>query len=980
MKRSILLLSAAQTVLMLVPATAHATGAPQQETPSTQDAPIEAQAPEAQERETQSAAGRSPGTPTTENLPAAPPTASADDIVVTGYRASLGTAQQIKRNSDAILDAVVAQDIGKLPDNTAAESLARITGIQVGRFSDEVNQVIVRGLPDVATTFNGRDIYTAENRTAALQDFPAGALAGLEVYKSATADLIEPGLAGLINVRSQRPFDFTEKLVVAGGIRGTYNDQTKRFDPLGNLLFSTRADTGIGEIGLLVNAAYTQAQYRNAVRWGSGNIVALDAESSGAITINPSSIGRNFRMPEAVGVYNDSGKRWRPAVNASVQWKPAENLEVYYDFLFQGYRGQTYNDLFEASLLGNSPTLTNVVLSDEHPDQVKSLTKVGGFRPQSFRSTNNAWTNTYQSAGGIKWNVGRAQLSTDLAFTTSRYGFDEVSYDMAMSSAPTIDVDFDRDGGVAFDLPGYDRDNPDNYIWRGYFNRKYRVKGSGWQWRGDLSLDTDIAFLPRLQFGYRWTDRDASLQNGDRYAATEPLRIGLGAPTGGNLEITQDVFRGDAQGWTGWLMPTRAAIADNAEQLRQASIVALQQLIALNPNDAGYRDALRRFSNPDVAIDPLQGFTGTEQTHAFYAQGKYEFELGSWRLDGLVGARIVNTAGRYSGLNSVTFNDVTTVEPRTNTQNYVDILPNFSLRIRPNDQLQMRLAYTQTRTRPGFGQLNPAVRLTQNVAPVIPNQPLDPRFPAELGGRPNAYGNGGNPDLQPLTSKNFDATVEYYFSKTASISAAAFYRDLFGFISNYTTRTTDPVYGLIEISRPENSGAAKIKGIEVSGQTFLDFLPGALSGFGVQANATYLDGEQRFPASIFAAVTGTDAEAPFVKIPGLSKWSYNAALFYEKGTISTRLSYNGRSAYLTGNFVNANGIYDGEGVRKINRLDFSFNWTPVKQVTLTFDAANLLAKPFENYREYDFNGESRFYPRDVRDEGRYFGLGARFRF
>jgi TonB-dependent receptor len=255
MKRSILLLSAAQTVLMLVPAAAHATDAPQQATPASQDIPIEAQAPEAQERETGAAAGRSPGTLTTENLPAAPSATSADDIVVTGYRASLGTAQQIKRNSDAILDAVVAQDIGKLPDNTAAESLARVTGIQVGRFSDEVNQVIVRGLPDVATTFNGRDIYTAENRTAALQDFPAGALAGLEVYKSATADLVEPGLAGLINVRSQRPFDFTEKLVVAGGIRGTYNDQTKRFDPLGNLLFSTRADTGIGEIGLLVNAA-----------------------------------------------------------------------------------------------------------------------------------------------------------------------------------------------------------------------------------------------------------------------------------------------------------------------------------------------------------------------------------------------------------------------------------------------------------------------------------------------------------------------------------------------------------------------------------------------------------------------------------------------------------------------------------------------------------------------------------------------------
>ncbi|MEJ8630502.1 TonB-dependent receptor plug domain-containing protein [Sphingomonas sp. I4] len=149
-------------------------------------------------------------------------------------------------------------------------SLARVTGVQVSRFSDEVTQVLVRGLPDVATTFNGRDIFTAENRRAALQDFPAGALAGLEVYKSGTADLLEPGLAGLINVRSRRPFDFEKGFTIAGGIRGTYNDQSKKFDPLGNLLISQRADTAIGEIGWLVNAAYTQAQYRNAVRWADG--------------------------------------------------------------------------------------------------------------------------------------------------------------------------------------------------------------------------------------------------------------------------------------------------------------------------------------------------------------------------------------------------------------------------------------------------------------------------------------------------------------------------------------------------------------------------------------------------------------------------------------------------------------------------------------------------------------------------------------
>jgi TonB-dependent receptor len=310
--------------------------------------------------------------------------------------------------------------------------------------------------------------------------------------------------------------------------------------------------------------------------------------------------------------------------------------------------------------------------------------------------------------------------------------------------------------------------------------------------------------------------------------------------------------------------------------------------------------------------------------------------------------------------------------------NYVNVLPNASLRIRPNDKLQIRFGFTKTVTRPDFGTLNPAININPNLAPTVnpDGSPVtianDPRFTAALQGRPDYTGSGGNPDLVPLRSRNYDATVEYYFSQNASVTAAVFYRDLFGFTQNYLQRYRDPVYGLVQIDRPANAGAGKIKGVEVSGQTFFDFLPGLLSGFGVQANATYLTGKQRFPLDL----SPDNSTPPFVNIPGLSKWSYNAALFYEKGKLSTRISYNGRSRFLTGNNI-VNGVYFGEGVGKITRLDFSFNYTPIKAITLTFDASNLLAQPFSNFAQY---GDDRQYPRDVRDEGRYYGIGARFRF
>jgi TonB-dependent receptor len=430
----------------------------------------------------------------------------------------------------------------------------------------------------------------------------------------------------------------------------------------------------------------------------------------------------------------------------------------------------------------------------------------------------------------------------------------------------------------------------------------------------------------------------------------------------GDLELTQDTFRGNVQGWRNWLMPTRDGIAGNAAKLRQLARESLAKIVAAHPERWWVANDLARYQSEEVPFDPGATFSAGERTYAMYGQGKYRFSLGRIDIDGVVGLRVVNTDGDYSGVSNVTFNGVQSYVPRTVHQNYTDLLPNVSLRIHPTNKLQVRFAFTKTRTRPDFGQLNPAVSISQNNAPVDPANPND---------RINAYGSSGNPDLKPLTSKNYDATVEYYVSKNSSLSVAVFYRDLFGFINNYTRRVIDPVYGRLEVSRPENAGAGKIKGVEVGGQAFLDFLPGALSGLGVQANLTYIDGKNRFP-------TALSTDTSYVRITGLSKWSYNATLIYEKGDISTRLSYNGRSKWVNWyGQSTTDGSFTGAGTKAITRLDYSLNYTPIKSLTLTFDVNNILAKPFNNYNAYTAHRE---FPIDVRYEGRYFGFGARFRF
>ncbi len=901
--------------------------------------------------------------------PAPAPGPAADDIVVTGVRASLRSAQELKRNSDSILDAVVAEDIGKLPDNNASEALARVTGVQVNRSNDEANGVLIRGLPDVTTTFNGREIFTAENRGVALQDFPAGALAALEVYKSGTADLIEPGLAGLVNVRSRRPFDF-KGFEIAGGLRGNYNDQSGKLDPVANLLVTDRWDTGIGEIGALVNFAITRTRYRNAVRFNDQASRTAAGEANDAtddLTVATPGVGTDFRFPNSVGNYFATGTRTRPSINGSLQWRPNDRLEIYADGLWQAYRAEQSNENFTVPLTsgalvpngqnGARPTLSNVVIDPDDPRKVMSLTKTGGLAPQTFRSTFNDRTDTYQGAIGFIWKGDRARISSDYAYTYSSYSQLEYSLDARFASSPRTDVEFDRDGGASFTFPGFDALNADNYIWRGFFQKRYEARGDGHQWRADLQLATDLPVVQRLDVGVRWVSRTGKLQQGDRYLATDLLGIPLASLPTGALEKVEDGFRQPAAQFRNWLMPSRAAIRSNFDALRQLTYSVGPRLLAIDPTRPDLAENISRFAQEEIAFLPNSGFSARESTYAAYAMARYDFTVGGIEIDGTAGVRLVNTDGTYSGITRLVAPDNTvSFLAQDNRQNYVDVLPSFGARLKLTPKLQARLGYTETRTRASFGQLNPAFNITRNTT---------------NNGEFEASGSGGNPNLVPLTSNNWDATLEWYFAPTGSLTASVFYRDLFGFISNYTSIVQDPVFGRLQVSRPENAGAGRIKGAEANFQTFFDFLPGLLSGFGTQLNVTYLDGTNQLPSTLGEA-------APAVPITGVSKWTYNITGFYEKGPVSARLSYNRRSSFVDSFTRNpGEAQFAGVTVMPISRLDFSAAYTPFENITFTADVTNILAQPWRNYRNFAADAG---YPVDVREEGRFYSLGVRFRF
>lgn len=285
----------------------------------------------------------------------------------------------------------------------------------------------------------------------------------------------------------------------------------------------------------------------------------------------------------------------------------------------------------------------------------------------------------------------------------------------------------------------------------------------------------------------------------------------------------------------------------------------------------------------------------------------------------------------------------------------------------------MRLSFAQTRSRPDFSQLNPSVSLGSP----------DPT-------RNNIRsGSGGNPNLRPFRSNNYDASLEWYFSPTGFASVAGFRRDLTDFVQTQPNQYNDPVLGPVEITQPINTGRGRINGAEAQVSTFFDFegVPAFLKSFGVQANYTYVDGKVQNPTDPRVSLT----QLSYGPILGVSKNSFNIVGLFERGPLSLRLTYNKRSSFLDfqqfrGSLDSTNGGYGDRDVftqigHPAGRLDLSTNLKFTPNATLFFDATNLTSSPVRyTFTSARGGAASAEYVRFLRFEERTFSGGLRFRF
>lgn len=912
----------------------------------------------------------------------AAPQEQGEEIVVTGVRASIVGALNVRKESTQIVDSIVAEDVGKLPDNNVVEALQRVTGIQVtNRTGGEAAAISIRGLPDALTTLNGRNIFTAADQSFQLQDVSANLVKRVDVFKTRSADQIETGLAGQVNVETRRPFDF-DGFAISGLARGIYNEQADTYNPNVALLVSNRWETGIGDIGLLVNGSYSRTKYRDQTVTAGAFVPFATMDPAAGTGLTPfqrifpaardPSTGQ-FIVAPALGAWTPGlhrglstaagsamlvngietpyylsrdavfssdlyGKRERPSFNVALQWAPNSSSVYTAEVFYAGFRGETFNSL-QFSFVDfwdnpQVPTLydgTNIVRS-------RIANNVYGFNSGDLSKTD---TDSFVYALNGKWDLGdRGKIVGDIAYQTSKV---KTSF-IAMRTdrvASQITTDFNAGGGI----PSYhfsdDSLLTDAGIWNvaQLYDNANRNKGSAITGTLDGYYTWDEGFLRQIKAGIRIDQRKASTAVRTQDAGAPLVATTLAGLGEGAFFTNSDFYQGRADVPTSWTLANGYWLNDNADTVRSLYGLATSDQLSLQ-----------------------RVFDIDESTIAAYVQADGELSIFGRPLKLQAGVRYVTVDTDYNFFDRYNGGAQTRVSSGSDR-----FLPSFTARYEIFDNLRLRFNYGETLRRPDFTDINPNYTLTGDLTDV-------------------GYGSGtaGTANLRPTHSKNFDAAIEWYFERNSAITLTGFRREISGLVVPLTVMEFIPNNGIqagatnnFAITRPINASNGVLKGLELGLTYFPSYLPGPLDGLGFVGSVTVLDSKQNIPQTDAAGnVTGQATSSFF----GVSDFSYNATLAYDNGPIGARLSYIWRKEFLDRNeaslFANPIGIW-----RNPERsLDFQLTWNVNDRLGLTFDAVNLTKSKQQEYYKFEDVGGPDQYNLGTTLLSRTFALGVRYTF
>ncbi len=865
------------------------------------------------------------GTPVLAQDTQEPPATTVDEtdeenaIVVTGIRGSIASSLDAKRAATSIVEVISSEDIGLLPDQSIADSLARLPGVTAQRVRGRSQQVSIRGLgPDFSLALlNGREVVSAgNNRGIEFDQFPSELIGSAVVYKTGDAQLASIGIAGAVDLRTVKPLDSNKRQITVSGTY-TLNDNRSLnpdFADDGYRFFASYIDQNdAGTVGWSLGATVQSIPTQIIQRELKTNNGQIERTADGVVFPRD-----NPRQ----GVQSRSFER--TSVAGSLQFEPTDSFSLTIDSF--------YTDTSDSGIFRGTETPI-ASWSFDGGAQVDSVTGSGPFADSATYSnvypilrtdTEGAESKIFAIGGNMEWKA-TDNLGFVLDYGYSTLNRDDVDYESYAGTGPngsgpadTLTFTFPQDGQYTIDSQ-LDYIDPGSLLlidpggWGQVgFLRVPETNDELHQLRAETFWEFNGGFIDRIVAGWLYTDRSKDFDNNGIF-----LRAGSGF-VGGARAIPSDTVIG----------------ASNSKGIG-LDIVAYDPSSLLT--DGTYVQ--------EAATDDTE-WVVKEQVHNFYIQANIDGDIGSVPVRGNIGLRYVDTSQSSTGtLSGGAINDI--------DFSYNNWLPSVNLGFEVTPDTFIRVAFAQTITRARLDQLAANQNLTVNnlvCQDTNGDQIVDTVLPGSFNPPANVCFNlsGGNPTLQPYRSTSYDISFEKYFSPGTAIIVAAFHKDLSDWVVNQpavidlTQQIENAGFGSILDTAPEisigafngpiNFSDGKITGIEGTVRVNFGDFSDTLDGFGGFYSITYSDAEITPPGN-----------AP-IPIPGYSDITWSGDVFYEKNGFRAKLAARYRGGFLS-EVPNFSGGLEGAEARSETIFDAQIGYT-FEQEGSFLNGVQILAEVF----------------------------------
>jgi len=891
-----------------------------------------------------------------------PPPNQLDTVVVTGIRKGIEDAISVKKNSDNIVESVSAEDIGKLPDVSIAESIARLPGLSAQRVAGRAQVISVRGLsPDFATSLlNGREmVSTGDNRSVEFDQYPSELLAGVNVYKTPDGGLVGQGLSGTIDMLTVRPLNFSNR-VVAMNLRGQRNSLGAAADAkaTGNRASVSYIDQFANRtVGLVLGYAHQETPVQ---------------EDQVGLYEPWQAVGAGWRPGVAAGTYfsdgikalRRTGVNKRDAVMATLEFRPSKEFTSVVDLYHTTAKQVDTANQFEVNLSGYNGGY-NPGLNVTSPVVDSNNTFVGGTASGLFPLVRGMYNSRKDKIDAFGWNnklklSGGTTLTADASY--SKADRKEINLENNTQLLPvggtapldTLKFNF-ATGSFPTMVPGLSYSDPTKLFLQGTiygsgYGKTPSVKDELKSFKLAANIPMSGGFFDGIDVGLNYADRSKKKHQGEG-------NINVGSQ--GNVAIASDLQYSPVD----------------------LSFAGLGTIPAWNVPAAVARYMTFDPSETSAAYLIPKAWNVFEKTTTGFLKGNIESEWGGMPVRGNVGVQVVrveqSSTSNYWDNNATAGNEI---KPYSDGKTRTDVLPSMNLAFSLADDQTLRVAMARQMARPRLDQLRSGIEWGVDSS----------------NGKPG--GSGGNAKLDPWIANAFDVSYEKYFGTKAYIAVAGFYKDLKSYIytqsrdgydfsslvatyvppNNCTTSAgpNQPCPTALKTgtySAPFNGNGGKLQGLELSASLPLNLISRSLEGFGIQASASFTHSGIKIKDPESATSVGSGD----ITLPGLSKQVYNITAYYEANGFETRVSQRRRSDFI-GEIGNFNGSRTlryvvGENITDL-QVGYTFGEGQLKGLGLLFQVNNLTNAAYQTY------AGTKDRPLEYIKWGRTYLVGANYKF